>query len=53
MQLNQKLQQEWKGPFRIVARASDVRPDLSVDDPHATNVTFWLDNPKTGEPLTS
>ncbi|GAA5830072.1 hypothetical protein JCM3770_002071 [Rhodotorula araucariae] len=53
MQLNHKLQQEWRGPFRIVARASDVRPDLSLEDPHASNVTFWLDNPRTGQPLAS
>lgn len=51
MQLNHKLQQEWRGPFRIVARGSDVRPDLSIDDAHATNVTFWLDDPTTGQPL--
>ncbi|GAA5917755.1 hypothetical protein JCM8208_006849 [Rhodotorula glutinis] len=51
MQLNHKLQQEWTGPYRIVARGSDVRPDLSVDDPHATNVTFWLDDPRSGRQL--
>ncbi|GAA5857403.1 hypothetical protein JCM9279_001789 [Rhodotorula babjevae] len=51
MQLKHKLQQEWTGPYRIVARGSDVRPDLSVDDPHATNVTFWLDDPRSGRQL--
>ncbi|GAA6057753.1 hypothetical protein JCM3770_001722 [Rhodotorula araucariae] len=51
MRLNHKLQREWAGPYRIVARASDVRPDTTVDDPHATNVTFWLDDPFSGRQL--
>ncbi|GAA5845934.1 hypothetical protein JCM11251_007341 [Rhodosporidiobolus azoricus] len=38
----------WSGPYRIVARGSDVDPDLSIDKPHASTVTYWLDNPKTG-----
>ncbi|GAA6040539.1 hypothetical protein JCM8097_005453 [Rhodosporidiobolus ruineniae] len=48
MSLNHKMKQEWDGPFRVVARGSDVAPDLSVDDPHASSVTFWLDDPRTG-----
>ncbi|GAA5952192.1 hypothetical protein JCM10213_004059 [Rhodosporidiobolus nylandii] len=48
MQVGHKLQSEWTGPYRIVARASDVAPDLSLDDPHASSVTFWLDDPLSG-----
>ena len=53
MQLNHKLQQEWVGPYRIVARSSDANPDLSLEDPHAANVTYWLDDPVSGKPLGS
>lgn len=53
MQLNHKLQPEWIGPYRIVARSSDANPDRSMADPHASNVTFWLDDPVTGKPVSS
>ena len=48
-QIGHKLQVDWLGPYRIIARGSDVAPDLSLDDPHRTNVTFWLDDPSTGK----
>jgi hypothetical protein len=47
--LNHKLEREWMGPFRIVARGSDVKPDEAANDPHASNVTFWLNDPTTGK----
>ncbi|GAA5992989.1 hypothetical protein JCM11641_006344 [Rhodosporidiobolus odoratus] len=49
MVLNHKLQQEWVGPYRVVARGSDVRAESGDDQVHESNVTFWLDDPRTGQ----
>ncbi|KAM0790751.1 hypothetical protein ACM66B_004603 [Microbotryomycetes sp. NB124-2] len=48
--LGRKLDQQWHGPFTIVARGSDKRPDLT-GNAHESNVTYWLFDQNSGQPI--